>query len=105
MKRFPNPSSTTPKEIYPPGSFYSIDQIPMQTTSCRGYTNYALMIDIGSDKLFNYKLKTEGSEDFLDNFKAHFAINHDGRYPLVVNCKNLLSDNGNQVMSQIFLEF
>jgi hypothetical protein len=105
MRRFPSPISQIRMIAeWRPGQFYSIDLIKMKKKSCRGYIGYLLMVDKATDKSFSYFLKTEEAEEFLAAFKEHFAIHHNGTNPIVVVCTHLLSDNGSQATSQIFLE-
>lgn len=104
MRRFPSPLSLTDKEHWKPGQYYSLDYVPMSKTSCRGYNGYLLMVDAATDKLFEYLLKTEGAEEFLNCFNNHFAVYHNGQYPTVVDCTHILSDNGAQATSKLFLD-
>jgi len=105
MRRFPTPASITTKIVWIAGQYYSLDYVPMTKISCRGYTGYLIMMDIATGKSFVYLLKTQNAEEFLECFKSHFAIYHSGKYPKVVQCTNILSDNGAQVTSKLFMEF
>lgn len=75
----------------------------MRKTSCRGYNGYLLMIDACTDRGFKYFLKTEGAEEFLSAYKEHFKIHNPTTNKRLAKCTHILSDNGSQATSEIFL--
>lgn len=108
MRRFPSPISSiniNPKYEWRPGEYYSMDLIPMGKRSVRDYTCYLLLVDKATDRAFKYFLKGEGATEFLSAFEEHLEIHHKGQHPKVVDCTNLLSDNGKQATSKKFIDF
>ena len=90
---------------YRPGECYSIDTIPMGKRSCRGYNGWILMIAAATDRAFAYLTKSQDASEFLRKVKLHFQLNHNGRYPRVIKCTTILTDNGPQMTSLIFKDY